>query len=94
MFSKGGKGSGAGSGAGAFAGWLNQNYVDRSEFEKQLRVLTADITNRISAGVDAQRSGHSSSFVLPSGARSLSEDVSYQIEICLFSLSPPPPTPQ
>ena len=88
MFSKDSKDSG--TAGGAFAGWLNQNYVDRSEFERQLAHLTADITSRISNRIETQRSGHSSSFVLPLGAQAVSEEVSDRVGISLLSLTKRP----
>lgn len=66
------------SGGSAFSGWLNQNYVDRGEFDRQIRTLTADISRRITSGIDAQRSGYASPITLPSGAGKLGEDVSWQ----------------
>lgn len=71
--------SGKGSGGTAFAGWLNQNFVDRGEFERQLNMLTLDITNRINSGIESQRSAGATSFFLPSAAGSLGEDVSVSV---------------
>ena len=76
LFGMDDKGSG---GSAAFAVWLNQNYVDRGEFEQQLRLVTTDITSRINSAIEFQRSGHSSSFILPPGASSLGENVSFQV---------------
>ena len=50
--------------------------MDRKEFERQLRLLTVDITDRINSGLEAQRSAHGSSLVMPAGAAAISEDVS------------------
>lgn len=70
MFEAGGKNSGG----SAFAGWLNQNYVDHGEFERQLHMLTLDITSRISSGIETHRASSSSSFFLPTAAGTLGED--------------------
>ena len=77
-----------GGGSAAFAVWLNQNYVDRGEFEQQLRLVTTDITNRIKSAIESQRSGHSSSFVLPPGTSSLGENaVKLIVEDALLKFS-------
>ncbi|XP_070187444.1 SUN domain-containing protein 2-like isoform X2 [Littorina saxatilis] len=76
------------SGGSAFSGWLNQNYVDRGEFDRQIRTLTADISRRITSGIDAQRSGYASPITLPSGAGKLGEDaVKLIVEDALLKFS-------
>lgn len=61
-------------GRGPFGGWVQQNYVDRKEFERQLSTLTADITSKIKSTMGGQRSTQGSSIVLPSGCGSLGEE--------------------
>ncbi|XP_025112557.1 sun domain-containing protein 1-like isoform X2 [Pomacea canaliculata] len=57
-------------GDGSFSGWLNQRYVNRKEFDRQLRLLTADITERLSSSME----NHRTNIVMPPGSKTLSED--------------------
>lgn len=65
-------------GDGSFSGWLNQRYVNRKEFDRQLRLLTADITERLSSSMES----HRTNIVMPPGSKTLSEDVSFYKLIC------------
>nr|KAG5714623.1 hypothetical protein BaRGS_000111 [Batillaria attramentaria] len=69
----GGK-DGTAGGSSTFAGWLQDQFVDHGEFERQLRILTADITDKISSSMGSQRGSHGSSIVLPGGNGYLSEE--------------------
>lgn len=61
---------------GPFATWLHQHFVDRGDLEKQLRILSTDITNRLTKSMAIHRLNLGSTVVFPAGCGALNEDVS------------------